>query len=77
MELLKVYKDFKNNKKIKDKNLIEREINDSFDVSYKNGEMFIVHQGEAVEELDISTTIGEVIAEINSMQKASIKYKME
>ena len=77
MELLKVYKEFKSNKKIKDKNLIEREINDSFDVSYKNGGMFIVHQGEAVEELDISTTIGEVIAEINSMQKASIKYKME
>jgi len=77
MELLKVYKEFKSNKKIKDKNLIEREINDSFDVSYKNGGMFIVHQGKAVEELDNSTTIGEVIAEINSMQKASIKYKME
>ena len=52
MELLKVYKEFKSNKKIKDKNLIEREINDSFDVSYKNGGMFIVHQGKAVEELD-------------------------
>ena len=77
MELFKMYKDFKENKEVKDRKTIEREINDSFDVSYKNGEMFIVHQGEAVEELDISTTIGEVIAEINSMQKASIKYKME
>ena len=77
MELLKVYKEFKSNKKIKNKNLIEREINDSFDVSYKNGGIFIVHQGEAVEELNNSTTIEEVITEIKSMQKSSIKYKME
>lgn len=77
MELLKVYKEFKSNKKIKDKNLIEREINDSFDVSYKNGGIFIVHQGEAVEELNNSTTIEEVITEIKSMQKSSVKYKME
>ena len=76
MELLKVYKDFKNNKKIKDKNLIEREIKESFDLTYKNGGIFILHHGKAIERLDKSVNIGEVISEINRIQVDAIEYEI-
>ena len=77
MELFKMYKDFKENKEVKDRKTIEREIKDSFDISYKNGGIFIVHQGKAIVKLDKSVKIEEIISEINRMQSDAIEYEID